>query len=106
LIDNAIKYSRRGTEIRVNGKHMPNGIALDFSNRGIAVRGEDKEKIFERYYRTTEAQTLTNAGTGIGLYMVKAFVDQAGGSIEVKSEPIAGTRDYLTTFKMVIPTWR
>jgi signal transduction histidine kinase len=106
LIDNAIKYSRKGTDVRVFGKQIPEGISLSFENRGIPIRDEDKEKIFERYYRTREAQTFTSAGTGIGLYIVKAFVAQVGGSVEVRSEPVPGSRDYITTFKLTIPLWR
>jgi signal transduction histidine kinase len=103
LIDNAIKYSRKGTEIRIDGKRLTDGVTLSFVNRGIPIREEDKDRIFERYYRTKEAQMHIREGTGIGLFIVKAFVDYCGGSIEVKSVPIHGRRDYVTEFKMFIP---
>jgi signal transduction histidine kinase len=103
LIDNAIKYSRKGTEVRIDGKRLPDGVTLSFVSRGIPIREEDKDRIFERYYRTKEAQMYVMAGTGIGLFIAKTFLDYCDGSIEVKSEPIHGTRDYVTEFKLFIP---
>lgn len=104
LMDNAIKYSRDETEIRIRGKWLPDGISLNIANRGICLREEDQEKIFERYYRTKEAQLLSGSGTGIGLYIVKWFVDQAGGKISVRSDPVPGSQtDYVTVFDLFIP---
>jgi len=113
LMDNAVKYSRDGTEVRVDGKrvpgdivggkHIPGGVILSFVNRGIPVREEEKDKIFERYYRADEAKDWIQMGTGIGLAIVKAFADYHGGNVEVKSEPVPGTRDYVTEFRIFIP---
>jgi signal transduction histidine kinase len=102
LMDNAVKYSHPGTEVRIYGHSTPSQISIKFSNRGILIREEEKEKIFERYYRTTEARRHRQEGTGIGLYIVRTFVDYYG-EIEVRSEPLGGTGDYLTEFELVIP---
>jgi two-component system phosphate regulon sensor histidine kinase PhoR len=113
LLDNAVKYSRDGMEVRVDGKrvpgdvvgeeHTPGGVVLSFVNGGIPVREEEKDRIFERYYRTSEAKMLVPTGTGIGLAIVKAFVDHCGGSVEVNSVAIQATRDYVTEFRVFIP---
>jgi len=101
LIDNAIKYSRKGTEVRIDGKRLADGVTLSFVNRGIPIRDEDKERIFKRYYRAKEARAWVQEGTGIGLSIVKAFAEYYGG-IEVKSTPIHGSQDYVTEFKLFI----
>jgi signal transduction histidine kinase len=102
LMDNAVKYSHPRTEVRIYGRSTPSQIVINFTNRGILIREEEEEKIFERYYRTTEARRHRLEGTGIGLHIVRTFVDYYG-DIEVRSNPIGGTGDYLTEFKLVIP---
>lgn len=106
LIDNAVKYSRDQTEIRIDGRRSPGGVSLSFVNRGIPIREEEKDRIFARYYRSKEAVKHIPVGTGIGLSIVKAFVDHCRGNIEVNSVPIRGTQDYVTEFRVFIPQWR
>ena len=109
LMDNAIKYSRDGTEVRIDGRYLPDGVSLNFVNCGIPIQESEREKIFDRYYRTPEAQSHTGAGTGIGLYIVKWFVDHAKGRIMVKSDPVPGNKkDYITVIELFIPhyVWR
>jgi len=77
------------------------GITLSFVNRGIPIHEEDRERIFERYWRSASAKMHVQQGTGIGLALVKAFADRYGG-IEVRSDPIQGTQDYVTEFKLLI----
>jgi signal transduction histidine kinase len=101
LVDNAIKYSRDNTEIRIDGKRSTEGYTLYFVNRGILIREDDKNQIFSRYFRTNEAKSYRQQGTGIGLYIVKVFADKYG-DIKVKSLPIPGSRDYVTTFELFI----
>jgi signal transduction histidine kinase len=102
LMDNAIKYSHPGTEVRIYGHSTPSQITVSFANRGIPVREEEKEKIFERYYRTKEARRHRPEGTGIGLHIVRTFVDHYG-EIEVKSRPIGDPLDCFTEFRLIIP---
>ena len=102
LIDNAIKYSTPETEIRIDGKHLVDGVSVSFVNRGIPIHEADRERIFKRYYRTKEARKLVPAGTGIGLYIAKVFADHFG-DIEFKSEPRhLGATEYITEFKLLI----
>ena len=104
LLDNAVKYSRGESQVRVQKRHSRTEIVLTFGNRGIPIREEEKEPIFRRYWRSKEAQMRTQEGSGIGLAIVQAFVDSCGGGIDVTSEPIAGSSDYLTVFALHIPT--
>jgi signal transduction histidine kinase len=102
LIDNAVKYSSSRSEVRIDGTFTANQVTISFVNRGIPIREEEKDRIFERYYRTKEARVFKSEGTGIGLYIVRTFIDHYG-DIEVKSIPIEGTRDYVTEFKLILP---
>lgn len=101
LIDNAIKYSYDGTEVRIDGRRTLDGMSLSFVNRGIQIWDEDKQHIFERYYRTKESQLHAGPGTGIGLSIVKAFADFYG-SIDVKCTPIGTPGHYITEFALFI----
>jgi len=101
LMDNAVKYSYDKTEIRIDGRRELDDISLSFVNRGIQIRYEDKQRIFERYQRTKEAQLHAGSGTGIGLSIVKAFVNFYG-SIDVKCTPIGRPGHYITEFVLVI----
>lgn len=101
LMDNAVKYSYDGTEVRIDGKRMLDGVSISFVNRGIQIRDEDKQRIFERYYRTKEALMYTGSGMGTGLSIVKAFADFYG-SIDVECTPIGIPGQYITEFILFI----
>jgi signal transduction histidine kinase len=101
LLDNGVKYSSRHTQVRIDGKWSRERVRLSFVSRGIPVPEDEKEHIFERYYRTSLARSIVPAGTGIGLYIAKKFADHYGG-IEVYSEPVQGTDDYVTEFRLYI----
>jgi len=105
LIDNAVKYSRDKSVIKIYGKEVTEGVSISIENLGIPIEEVYFKKIFERRFRTPNAQQFSIGGAGIGLSIVKAFMDYCGGEIKVKSFPI-GSRFYLTEFKMVIPERR
>ena len=95
-----------GKEVRVEGKRRPGGLTLDISNLGIGISEQHKEQIFERYWRTPEAMAHAQEGSGIGLTIVKAFVDSCGGTIKVTSVPVGATGDFLSIFSLTFPEWR
>jgi signal transduction histidine kinase len=74
---------------------------LTFGNIGIGVPDNEKEFIFERHYRATNAQRKVREGTGIGLSIVKAFADHYGG-IEVESYQLEGSSRHHTLFRLKI----
>lgn len=113
LMDNAVKYSADETEVRIDGRRVPaeivdgkprlGGVELSFVNRGIPIKEDQKEKIFQRYYRTVEAKKRIPTGTGIGLAIVQAFLEHHDGTVKINSEPIPGTQHYVTEFRIFIP---
>lgn len=93
LVSNAIKYSPEGTEICVSSA-MNGSIHLKVKDSGIGIPMEDQKHLFERFYRASNAGTVQ--GTGLGLHIMKHYVDMLKGSIEVTSEIGRGTEVQLT----------
>lgn len=96
LISNALKYSRENGVVNVRFIDFGNNINLEVSDNGIGIPEKDKLKMFERFFR---AGNVTNIeGTGLGLTIVKRYLDILGGEIDFESEEGKGT-----TFKIKIP---
>ncbi len=83
IIENAVKYSHRETEIIINGFHQSqdNTVLVTITNRGLPLKKEEVGKIFNRGYRTNDAKNLYPAGTGFGLYIAKRIVEIHEGKI-------------------------
>ncbi len=105
LLSNAIKYSREGgtVDYTLSLVSVPNDtIYLTVKDSGIGIPASEREKVFERLYRASNAQKLVPDGTGLGLYVIKIVLARAGGSITFESEEGKGT-----TFFVSMPVvWR
>ncbi len=100
LVNNAIKYSPRGGAVRVTGrvvydpvhKDQAQSVALEVSDEGMGISREHLPKIFERFYRVDNRDNREIGGTGIGLALVKALVEEGHhGKVTVESVPGKGT---------------
>ena len=89
LITNAIKFSNDEAtiEIKSTGKNGKAGIAI--TDHGIGISKEDQEHLFSSFFRGANAVNIT--GTGLGLHIVKRYVDLLGGNISLQSELNKGT---------------
>lgn len=117
LVDNAVKYSPRGTRIEVRA--VPGGPALPparetltvveppgegpwvtvtISDRGIGIPPSDLPRVFERFYRVDKARSRDQGGTGLGLSIVKHMVEVLKGGLTISSTPNQGT-----TIAVVLP---
>jgi signal transduction histidine kinase len=96
LLSNAIKYSPSDREIHVLTEVGASHIQLSVMDRGIGIPETDKRHLFERFFRANNATTIP--GTGLGLNIVKRYLDLMGGTIEFESEENTGT-----TFKVTLP---
>ena len=84
LLDNAQKYSPKGSEIKIYSENHPNKIILCISDQGVGIKDGEKLKIFDRFYRTEDEDTRSSKGTGLGLFLVNQIVKMHGGKIACK----------------------
>lgn len=87
LLDNAIKFSNAGSRIEIKVDKDDNGFAkVSVIDYGIGVLGDDKERIFERFYQIGNGSTGKTKGTGLGLSITRSLIELQGGKIWVNSQ--------------------
>lgn len=91
LIDNAIKYSHKEMPVTVLLSEKDKYICLQVKDEGKGIAPEEKEKIFNKFYRTGNAATRTAKGTGLGLYLAKRIALQHNAYITVTDNKPAGS---------------
>jgi two-component system phosphate regulon sensor histidine kinase PhoR len=98
LIENAIKYSADGTDVRAHVVPDENTVRIDVADAGIGIYSGDLERIFEPFTQVDSTSTREGGGTGIGLYVARTLADALGGRIEVESVLAKGS-----TFSLTLP---
>jgi signal transduction histidine kinase len=89
LLTNASKYSAEGKAIELTTAVQPGQLQLWVRDWGIGIPDTDKDKLFVNFFRARNA--IHVQGTGLGLYIVKRYVDLLGGSISFTSQLGTGT---------------
>jgi two-component system sensor histidine kinase KdpD len=89
LIENAIKYSKAGGSIRLAANRDGKAVSIRVEDEGPGITPEDLPFVFQRFYRADEHSRRVK-GSGLGLTVVKGFVELCGGSVSVESSA-AGT---------------
>lgn len=84
LVENAIKYSNPCEEVGVKLFRKDNSVYLQVADKGIGIADEEKQRIFERFYRVGSEDTRNTKGTGLGLYIVKQVLDKHDADIFVR----------------------
>ena len=92
LSENAIKYNRDGGTVNVNITSDEAGAVISVEDTGIGIPYENRDRIFERFFRIDKSRSQKVDGTGLGLSIVKHAVQQMNGSIEVDSMVGKGTK--------------
>ncbi|MCA9339221.1 hypothetical protein KC939_02640 [Candidatus Saccharibacteria bacterium] len=82
LIANAIKYTHEGS-ITISAKHRHDGVHFAVKDTGIGVGKTDRNKIFDKFYRSEDYRTRETSGTGLGLYVVQKLAEKIGTEIEL-----------------------
>lgn len=85
LVDNAVKFTENGT-ISVFADDDENATLIKVVNTGAGISSEEREKIFERFYKVDKSRSYDVKGAGLGLYICKTIVEMHGGSIGCNSE--------------------
>lgn len=96
LLDNAVKYTPSGGEVRISVTSYELFSAAHISDTGPGIPEEEQPKVFQRFYRGMEHQT--EEGVGIGLYLVRQIAEGQGGYVKVISEKGMGS-----TFSLYLP---
>lgn len=91
LLSNAIKFTPRKGQIAVTIGTDGGYAALDVRDTGLGICAAEQDRVFERFFRTTDASTRAISGTGLGLTISKAIVDAHGGTISCTSVEGKGT---------------
>ncbi|WBW98395.1 sensor histidine kinase [Oceanirhabdus sp. W0125-5] len=91
VLENAIKYSERGSSICVQVNEMGSLIKIDIKDEGIGIPEEEYNNIFKRFYRVDQSRILKEEGSGVGLYLTRKIMEKQGGNVIVKSEEGVGT---------------
>jgi two-component system phosphate regulon sensor histidine kinase PhoR len=91
LIDNAVRFNRRGGSVTVSYEKLPDRYLLSVSDTGEGIGPKELHRVFERFYRVDRARTREVGGTGLGLAIVKHLARLHGGEVNVRSQLGVGT---------------
>lgn len=99
LLTNAISYTPPGGRITINTCDLGEHVCIEIHDTGIGIPLEDRSRIFEAFYRSETARRMDEKGSGLGLYIVKRFVEGLGGVVQLAS-PGEGQG---STFTLTLP---
>jgi signal transduction histidine kinase len=89
LVDNAVRYSPEGGQVRVSTHDRASGAALEVVDTGPGIPLPERERAFDRFYRRSNAPA---GGSGLGLAIVKAIADRHGAQIRLDDAPGGGLK--------------
>ncbi|MGD9202658.1 MAG: ATP-binding protein, partial [Chitinispirillia bacterium] len=101
LIDNAIKYSNKNTDITIKVKKQQENFIISVKDNGCGISSKHHHRLFERFYRVDKARSNKLGGTGLGLAIVKHIINLHGGTVSVQSKVGQGS-----TFTIELPDHR
>lgn len=96
LLSNAIKYTDCGGKVTLKINKGKNDILITVTDTGMGIPKDARDKIFTRFFRADNAKTKDAEGTGLGLYILKAIIDQMNGRIWFESKISKGTTFYVS----------
>jgi signal transduction histidine kinase len=101
LLDNAIKYNKINGKIYVKNYIEKNQVVIEITDTGIGIPKESANRIFDPFYTVDKNRSRENGGAGLGLSLVKRYIDKQGGSIALINTDANGT-----TFQISFPEYR
>jgi signal transduction histidine kinase/DNA-binding response OmpR family regulator len=91
LLSNALKYTPANGSIQLIIDDQAEDVVIKVEDNGAGIPSETGEKLFDKFYKAERTKTSSKAGFGIGLFLVRHFTEQHGGTISYKSEEGQGT---------------
>ena len=101
LVDNAIKYSPGGGRVEIRLRRETSHCLIEVVDDGLGIPADERNRIFEKFYRLDPQQTKGVGGSGLGLYICRELVERMNGQLTVASEPGRGS-----TFTVELPLRR
>lgn len=98
LVSNAVKFTPGEGRVEVRLAASDGHVGLDVADTGIGIPVEDQDRLFSRFFRSSEAQRRAIPGTGLGLSITRTIVEQHGGTVTLDSAIGSGT-----TVSVVLP---
>lgn len=98
LVSNAVKYTRKGGAVLIKMDKVDNHIEIRVKDEGPGISREDQDMLFQKFSRIKSKPTGGESSTGVGLYLVKKYINLMGGSVWCESEPDKGS-----TFVITVP---
>ena len=98
LLDNAIKFTPAGGTVSVAVARAGRGVEIRIADTGIGIPKEELSKLFDRFFRASNAVMAEIRGSGMGLFIVKSLLEAHGGTVNVASGIDQGT-----TFTLWLP---
>jgi two-component system sensor histidine kinase KdpD len=89
LLDNAVKYSRKGSLIEVSASLLDDTARIDIADRGAGIPSEDLTRVFDKFYRVQRPESVS--GTGLGLSISKGIIEAHHGNIYARVREGGGT---------------
>jgi two-component system phosphate regulon sensor histidine kinase PhoR len=96
ILVNALKFTGRGGQITVSTRELPTDLLVEIQDSGVGIAAEHLGRIFDRFYRVPLPAGERVEGSGLGLSICKAIVEEHGGQISVRSEVGKGSIFSLT----------
>ena len=96
ILSNAIKYTPSHGTITCTTTIVDDYLRIEISDTGIGIPPQDQNRIFERFFRASNAQTKYTDGTGLGLFIAKMIIELCGGTIGFYSQLHHGTTIWFT----------
>lgn len=91
ILVNAIKYSPENSTITISCSDCAKGLNITIKDRGIGIPLKQQARVFEKFFRADNVQTVAPEGTGLGLYIAKSIIEAHGGTISFVSKEGKGT---------------
>ena len=99
LVSNALKYTPEGGRVTVAFRRHQQAAVVEVSDTGIGIPAAEQPRLFEEFFRASNARRLVELGTGLGLAIIRQTIERHGGTIRVESAEGTGT-----TFTVELPT--
>jgi PAS domain S-box-containing protein len=95
LVDNAIKYTPNNGKVKVYGDLKEGSVIVAVQDNGVGIAAADQARLFEKFFRVKQRDTIGIKGSGLGLAIVKSIIDRHGGRIWVESRLGQGSTFYI-----------